>query len=50
MSDHEPKSGKHNIARTYRMRARSVADLQRIVESGSLSAAAAMYELERRAR
>ena len=40
---------KINEKRTERMRKQSPRELKRIVESGSLSAAAAQYELYRRA-
>lgn len=38
----------HNEKRAARMKRLSVAELKRIIESGSLSAAAARYELARR--
>lgn len=40
---------KHNEKRTERMRKQSPQNLKRIAESGSLSAAAAQFELYRRA-
>lgn len=45
---HLPKTGKHNVKRAMRMRTRPVKDLVDTVKRGSLSTAAAMFELERR--
>lgn len=38
----------HNIKRTERMQRASVRELEAIIETGSLSAAAAAYELRKR--
>lgn len=48
--DERPKSGRHNIMRTYRMRQKSLAELNAILAGGSLAWAAAEYELRRRDR
>lgn len=40
--------GKHNLRRRTRMRSRSLAELKVIAEGGTLSAAAAIYELMER--
>ena len=39
---------KYNVKRAEKMAQRSVKELEKIVESGSLSAAAAQYELRQR--
>lgn len=40
----------HNTKRTQAMKSKSVEELKRIAESGSLSSAAAEYELNRRTK